>query len=116
VARCASLERGSRGIDGRKACIEGEERKAPPRLTRIACQRFFDGQRRALGHPAGTSEQLTVNSRQFTVDSFRGPLPDALGESEQRVAREKFPRSDGIMQSNESIVRGRNVAHVLGVG
>jgi hypothetical protein len=29
-------------------------------LDLIACRRFFDGQRRALGHPAGAKKQLTV--------------------------------------------------------
>jgi len=47
--------------------------KRPPRATastaalaRIACRRFFDGQRRALGHPAG-EEKPTVDSYKLTV-------------------------------------------------
>jgi hypothetical protein len=36
-------------------------------LDPIACRRFFEGQRRALGHPAGTAEQLTVDSCQLKV-------------------------------------------------
>jgi hypothetical protein len=36
-------------------------------LDPIAGQRFFDGQRRALGHPAGPKKQLTIDSLQLTV-------------------------------------------------